>query len=354
MSPSVPLRGVAGRRCCSNWWAVRQRRSERRSAIDHLVGVRVDLEAEVLERFECKFDAARPRRSRATRRRPRRLAAARPTDAPLLGVGLGVPGVFDRDTQDAGFAASRLARSPMSSTAAAAAARSRARRQRRQHARRLGAPVRAGSRVSSTSSRSRSGAASGSASSWAATSTAASAAARASSATSRRSTTARGAACGKRGCLEAVVGDPALVAQARRARASSPRRQGIDASAPLAEAAASRARSTIYADAGAVLGRAVSGLVNVLAPELVLIERRRHAGVGGCSRPRSSASCARTSSRRSPTWRSKSIPGTTPSGRSVPPAWSCRATFTAPLDGENDDSIRARIEAGAAAAEVVA
>ena len=75
--------------------------------------------------------------------------------------------------------------------------------------------------------------------------------------------------CGKTGCLEAVVGDPALVAQARRAGILSSR-QGIDALRRLAEQG-DQAPSSIYARAGAVLGRAVSGLVNVLAPELVLI-----------------------------------------------------------------------------------
>ncbi len=78
-------------------------------------------------------------------------------------------------------------------------------------------------------------------------------------------------ACGKRGCLEAFVADPAL---ARAAVA-----QGIvEASDPdpvaslreLADEGDDDALA-IYARAGALLGRAVGGLVNVLSPQLVLV-----------------------------------------------------------------------------------
>ena len=67
-------------------------------APDHLVGVLVDLEADILERFELPFEAEAPD---AVEQLVRALslwlddAGERP---PLLGVGLGVPGVFDSRT----------------------------------------------------------------------------------------------------------------------------------------------------------------------------------------------------------------------------------------------------------------
>lgn len=75
--------------------------------------------------------------------------------------------------------------------------------------------------------------------------------------------------CGKRGCLETVVSDPALVEQARRGgllRAS----EGIEALRELAGAGRSEALST-FERAGGALGRALADLVNVLRPELVLL-----------------------------------------------------------------------------------
>jgi predicted NBD/HSP70 family sugar kinase len=75
--------------------------------------------------------------------------------------------------------------------------------------------------------------------------------------------------CGRHGCLEAVVADPALVAQAR-AQGLISQRQGIRKLRALADSGDPRA-GEIFATAGAVLGRAVGGLVNVLSPELVLI-----------------------------------------------------------------------------------
>jgi predicted NBD/HSP70 family sugar kinase len=75
--------------------------------------------------------------------------------------------------------------------------------------------------------------------------------------------------CGKRGCLEAFVGDPALVAQAHAAAVLRPR-EGIEELRALAAQDDARTRP-IYAQAGEVLGRAVGGLVNVFAPELVIV-----------------------------------------------------------------------------------
>lgn len=75
--------------------------------------------------------------------------------------------------------------------------------------------------------------------------------------------------CGKRGCLEALVGDPALVAEARRTGVLTTR-QGVATLRSLADGGDDGARE-VYARAGAVLGRATAGLVNILGPELVLV-----------------------------------------------------------------------------------
>jgi predicted NBD/HSP70 family sugar kinase len=75
--------------------------------------------------------------------------------------------------------------------------------------------------------------------------------------------------CGKRGCLETIVGDPALVAAARSRKVIGPR-QGIAKLRELAASGDLQARQ-IYQRAGETLGRAVADLVNVLSPELVLV-----------------------------------------------------------------------------------
>lgn len=79
--------------------------------------------------------------------------------------------------------------------------------------------------------------------------------------------------CGNRGCLEALVGDPALVRDARAAGLLPAGLEGGDAVArlrELADAGDPQARR-LYAAAGSTLGRAVAGLVNTLSPELVLV-----------------------------------------------------------------------------------
>jgi predicted NBD/HSP70 family sugar kinase len=75
--------------------------------------------------------------------------------------------------------------------------------------------------------------------------------------------------CGKRGCLEALVADPALVAWARSARLLGPR-QGIERLRDLA-AKGDEAATALFAEAGATLGRKVADLVNVLDPQAVFI-----------------------------------------------------------------------------------
>jgi predicted NBD/HSP70 family sugar kinase len=75
--------------------------------------------------------------------------------------------------------------------------------------------------------------------------------------------------CGKRGCLEALVADPALVAEAR-ARGVLSKRQGIERLRALADRGDAQAQD-VFAYGGAILGRVAAGLVNILSPELVLV-----------------------------------------------------------------------------------
>lgn len=79
--------------------------------------------------------------------------------------------------------------------------------------------------------------------------------------------------CGKRGCLEALVADPALVQLAVEdglVEPSSSIADGIERLRRLADGGHPTA-CRIYAQAGAILGRAVAGLINVLSPQLVLV-----------------------------------------------------------------------------------
>lgn len=85
--------------------------------------------------------------------------------------------------------------------------------------------------------------------------------------------------CGRRGCLEALVADGALV---RRARANGTLRagDGIERLAELADAGDAAARAVV-SEAGRTLGVALAGLVNVLSPSLVIVsgEGMRARGV---------------------------------------------------------------------------
>ncbi len=76
-------------------------------------------------------------------------------------------------------------------------------------------------------------------------------------------------ACGKQGCLEAVVADPALEAEARREGVLGAD-EGIDRLRALADDGDPRARA-LLARAGAVLGRSIGNAVTMLSPELVLV-----------------------------------------------------------------------------------
>ena len=86
--------------------------------------------------------------------------------------------------------------------------------------------------------------------------------------------------CGKRGCLEAFVGDPGLLRAAREMYAvvaEMPRRgvstvvpQSTDELLALAEAGDASARA-VFARAGEILGRSVANLINIFNPERVII-----------------------------------------------------------------------------------
>ena len=238
-------------------------------APDHVVGVRVTLDGIVLERFDLEFDATQPGS-------PERLAdvldgwiSPLGTQLPLLGIGLGIPGVVDAERRRVSSPMVGWHDLPLGDFL---------------HER-LGVPVFVDNDVNTL-------------------------------AVSERLygrcrevenfitiTTGRGVglgivaggdiyrgfgggagefghvaavvddgpqcSCGKRGCLEALVADPALVADAR-ARGVLSKRQGIERLRALADGGDAQAQD-IFARGGVILGRAAAGLVNVLSPELVLV-----------------------------------------------------------------------------------
>lgn len=75
--------------------------------------------------------------------------------------------------------------------------------------------------------------------------------------------------CGRAGCLEAVVGDRALLRAAAKAGVVGPNAGPADLTA--AADAGNPVALAILAEAGARIGVAVSGLVNILSPELVIL-----------------------------------------------------------------------------------
>jgi predicted NBD/HSP70 family sugar kinase len=75
--------------------------------------------------------------------------------------------------------------------------------------------------------------------------------------------------CGNHGCLEALIGQGALVAAGRAAGAIGPA-DGIDELRAAADAGVAEAQR-LYTEAGHLLGRALAGVVNVLDPELVVL-----------------------------------------------------------------------------------
>ena len=75
--------------------------------------------------------------------------------------------------------------------------------------------------------------------------------------------------CGNRGCLEAIIGQAALVNDARSIRLLGDA-EGIDELRELADAGNDAARE-IFAPAGHQLGRSLAGAVNLLAPDIVVL-----------------------------------------------------------------------------------
>lgn len=73
--------------------------------------------------------------------------------------------------------------------------------------------------------------------------------------------------CGKRGCLEALVADPAIV---RRMQMASDRELTMEATVALARQGDTTAQG-IFAAAGRTLGMAIANLVNIFNPPLLVI-----------------------------------------------------------------------------------
>ncbi|MFC7040482.1 ROK family protein [Nonomuraea rubra] len=86
--------------------------------------------------------------------------------------------------------------------------------------------------------------------------------------------------CGARGCLEAFVGSAGLLAAARARNAQAAGRAAqVEVRDPLggmaaldrAAAGGDAAAREVFAEAGAILGRATAGLINVVDPEVVVV-----------------------------------------------------------------------------------
>ena len=319
-------------------------------APDHVVGVRVDLEAEVLDRFEAPFDPSSPTALDDLAATLRGWIDGLDGGPPLLGIGLGVSGVFDSATGTLDSPILGWRDVPVARGLEAA----------------LGLPVVVDNDVNTLAISER--------------------------LYGRGLTTEnfvtvtigrgvglgivaggdiyrgfRGGAgefghvcveedgqlcsCGKRGCLETVVGDPALVAAARARRVIGPR-QGIARLREAADAGDLQARQ-IYRRAGETLGRAVADLVNVLSPELVLIsgegtEAWTHI-VGGFDDAYAAnvfAPLGHVQVEVDPWDDAKWAIGAA--------TLVLRASFAAPQDHRDGESVRARLELLAAGTGVVA
>jgi N-acetylglucosamine repressor len=73
--------------------------------------------------------------------------------------------------------------------------------------------------------------------------------------------------CGKRGCLETIVGEPGLVRQAIETQLIV---DSVDAMVVLANAGNPTAQM-IFENAGKILGRALGNLINIFSPEKIII-----------------------------------------------------------------------------------
>ena len=237
-------------------------------AHDHLVGVRVNLEADVLQRDEVAFDAAAPDALDRLVNVLEGWIADSGSETPLLGVGLGVAGVFDartgmldaptlawRDVPLAHLLGERLGLPVYVDNdvnTLAVSERLYGRGRDAEHfitvtiGRGVGLGIVAGGDIYRGF--------------------------RGGAGEFGHTTAVAGGprcTCGKRGCLEALVADPALVAQARRERLLTRGETAVHLRR-LADRGNAKAQR-IFARAGATLGAAVGDLANVLSPELVLV-----------------------------------------------------------------------------------
>jgi predicted NBD/HSP70 family sugar kinase len=237
-------------------------------APDHLVGVLVDIEADVRQRFEESFDATSPGAIEHLGDVLAGWIEAASLSAPLLGVGLGVSGVVDAatgrlDSPMLGWRGVPLAQilqdrlgilvfadNDVNTLAVSERLYGRGRDTDNFVTVTIGAGVGLGIVAGGDIYRGYRGGAG-----------------------ELGHTTAveggRECRCGKHGCLETVVGDPALVAEARRRKLLSDS-EGVETLRALADEGNRTARG-LFADAGAALGRAVADVANVLSPELVLV-----------------------------------------------------------------------------------
>jgi predicted NBD/HSP70 family sugar kinase len=319
-------------------------------APDHLVGVRVNLEAELVERHEVEFDATAPGALETLTSALSDWIRPRPGDPPLLGIGLGVAGVFDaasgtldspllgwRDVKLAQIVQDKLGLpvfvdNDVNTLAVAERLYGRGHDVENFITVTIGRGVGLGIVAGGDIYRGFGGGA---------------------GEFGHTSAVPDGAlcTCGKRGCLETVVADPGLIADARKRRLLK-RGEGIERLRELAADGELQARQ-VYHDAGAQLGRAVADLVNVLGPELVLV-----GGEGTQAWPFLSDAFQKA-------YDANVFPPLGHVPVEVEPwddaKWAIgaatlvlRASFGAPLDDHQSDFVRARLEAVAPSAEVVA
>jgi predicted NBD/HSP70 family sugar kinase len=319
-------------------------------APDHLVGVRVDLEAQLVQSYEAPFDASADGAVEQLLQILGGWIRQLPGDPPLLGVGLGVAGVFDartgtldspllgwRDVQLAAVVQETLGLpvfvdNDVNTLAVAERLYGRGHDVENFLTVTIGRGVGLGIVTNGDIYRGFGGGAGEFGHTFAVEDGAV-------------------CTCGKRGCLETVVADPALIAEGRRVGVLA-EQEGSERLRELADEGGLEARQ-IYHDAGTRLGRAVANLVNVLGPELVLV-----SGEGTDAWPYLAESCAAAYD-----------PHLFPPLGHVPvevdpwddAKWAIgaaslvlRSTFGAGLDDDKADSVRARLEAVAPAAEVVA
>ena len=237
-------------------------------ASDHVVGVRIDLEAEVIERFEAEFDATAPDAIERLGDILARWIDGIGAPAPLLGVGLGISGVVDVangtiDSPLLGWSGVPLSRmlherlglpvfvdNDVNTLAVSERLYGRGRDVDHFVTVTIGHGVGLGIIAGGDIYRGFGGGAG----------------------ELGHTTVVDGGLlcrCGKHGCLETVVADPALVVQARSAHLLR-RADGIERLRSLADGGNHKAED-IFATAGRILGRAVADLVAVLGPELVLV-----------------------------------------------------------------------------------